>query len=141
MTARKARPVRPVHPTDRPGGLHDRPRRLDERAIGLVAQATGSGLPRLRPVSRFRFCFLSQATLRCLLRMSSRSLSSPGRLSGSGGASAAAAGIGSLLPAALHGPQEHSYTGTQDHEVAEHLDDEHYPGCLGFGGDVPETHR
>ena len=29
--------------------------------------------------------------------------------------------------------------GTQDREVAEHLDDE-YPGCLGLGGDVPETH-
>jgi hypothetical protein len=46
-----------------------------------------------------------------------------------------------LLPAALHGAQEYSYAGAQDREVAKHLDDEHDAGCLGFGGDVPETHR
>ncbi len=53
----------------------------------------------------------------------------------------AAAGVRSLLAAALHGAYEYSYAGTQDCEVAEHLDDEHYPGCLGFRADVPETHR
>ena len=63
-----------------------------------------------------------------------------GRPSGSGRASAAAR-VRSLLAAALHGAQEHSYAITQDCEVAEHLDDEHHPGCLGFGADVPETHR
>ena len=63
-----------------------------------------------------------------------------GRPIGSGRASAAAC-VRSLLAAALHGAQEHSYARTQDREVAEHLDDEHYPGCLGFGGDVPEAHR
>ncbi len=60
-----------------------------------------------------------------------------GRPSGSGRASVAT-GVWSLLAAALHGPQEHSYAGTQDREVADHLDDERYPGYLGFGGDVPE---
>ena len=55
--------------------------------------------------------------------------------------SSTAAGIGSLLAAALHGPQEYAYAGPQDGEVAEHLDHQHYPGHLGFRGDVPETHR
>jgi hypothetical protein len=44
-----------------------------------------------------------------------------------------------LLLAALHGPQHHPCADTRDREVAKHLDDEHYAGCLGFGGDVPET--
>ena len=48
---------------------------------------------------------------------------------------------GSSLPAAVHGPEEYSCTGAQEREVAEHLDDEHDPGGLGFGGDVAETHR
>ena len=55
--------------------------------------------------------------------------------------SSTAAGIGPLLAAALHGPQEYAYAGPQDGEVAEHLDHQHYPGRLGFRGDVPETHR
>ena len=54
---------------------------------------------------------------------------------------AAAACVRSLLAAALHGTDEHPDAGTQEREVAEHLDDEHDPGCLGFRGDIPETHR
>ena len=68
--------------------------------------------------------------------MSSRSSISLGGRSGNG---RAAARILSLLLAALHGPQHHPCADTRDREVAKHLDDEHYAGCLGFGGDVPET--
>ena len=64
--------------------------------------------------------------------MRPRSLRLPGGRHGSG--RAAAACVRSLLAAALHGAQEHSYAGTQECEVAEHLDDEHDPGCLGFRG-------
>ena len=38
-------------------------------------------------------------------------------------------------------PQQHPCAGAQEREVAEHLDDEHDPSGLGFGGDVPEAHR
>ena len=57
------------------------------------------------------------------------------------GRASVAACIRSLPSAALHSTQEYSYASTQDCEVAKHLDDQHYPGGLGFRGDVPETDR
>ena len=76
-----------------------------------------------------------------LPRVMSRSFELAGRAASGSGRASAAAGVRSLLAAALHGAQEHSYAGTQDREVAEHLDDEYYPGYLGFRADVAETHR
>ena len=47
-----------------------------------------------------------------------------------GGRPGVIARIRASLPAALHGPHEHSYAGAQKCEVGEHLDDEHDPGGL-----------
>jgi hypothetical protein len=57
----------------------------------------------------------------------------------SGRRAGAAAGIGSSLLAAAHRPQQHPRAGAQQCEVGEHLNDEHDPGGLGFGSNVPET--
>ena len=62
-----------------------------------------------------------------------------GAVSSRGGRAGVIAGIRSSLPAALYGPQEHSCAGAGYCQVGEHLDDEHNPGGLGFGGDAPET--
>jgi hypothetical protein len=59
----------------------------------------------------------------------------------SGGRAGAVAGIGSSLLAAENRPQQHPRAGAYQCEVREHLNDEHHPGGLGFGGNVPETHR
>ena len=53
----------------------------------------------------------------------------------------AVASAGSSLLAAAHRPQQHPCASTQQCEVGEHLDDEHDPGGLGFGGDVAEADR
>ncbi len=45
------------------------------------------------------------------------------------------------LLAAAHGSQQDPRAGAQQRDVAEHLDDQHYTGGLGLGGDVPESHR
>ena len=62
-----------------------------------------------------------------------------GAVSSRGGRAGVIAGIRSSLPAALYGPQQHSCAGAEYCQVGEHLDDEHDPGGLGFGGDAPET--
>ena len=56
-----------------------------------------------------------------------------------GGRVGVIAPIRSSFPAPLHSPQQHSYAGAENCQVGEHLDDEHDPGGLGFGGDAPET--
>src|SRR6202451_3972795 len=48
--------------------------------------------------------------------------------------------IRSSLLAAAHGSQQYPRDSAQKGKVAEHLDDEHDPGGLGFGGDVAETY-
>jgi hypothetical protein len=41
------------------------------------------------------------------------------------------------LLAAVHGAQQYPHAGAQERQVAGHLEDEHHPGRLGLGGDVP----
>jgi len=45
------------------------------------------------------------------------------------------------LLAAVHRPQQHACADAQQGQVGEHLDHEHDPGGLGFGGDIAEAHR
>lgn len=64
-----------------------------------------------------------------------------GELSRAGGRPGVVARIGSPFLAPAYGPEQEPHAGAQQCEVAEHLDDQHYPRGLGFGRDVPETHR
>jgi hypothetical protein len=64
-----------------------------------------------------------------------------GELSRAAGRAGILARIGSAFLAPLYGPEQEPRAGAQQCEVAEHLDDQHYPRDLGFCRDVPKTHR
>jgi hypothetical protein len=62
-----------------------------------------------------------------------------GAVSSRGGRADVIAGIRSSLPAALYGPSSTRASAPSTARSASILDDEHDPGGLGFGGDVPDT--
>jgi hypothetical protein len=64
-----------------------------------------------------------------------------GELSRAGGRAGIVARIGPPFSAPVYGLEKEPRAGAQQCEVAEHLDDQQYPRDLGFGRDVPETHR